>query len=80
MPTVLRIGGFAFSFYSADHDPPHVHVRYGGTLCRIDLSTLLMKNISMKTSDAARALRLTVEHHEELLAAWSAHFLKASGQ
>ena len=29
MPTILEKDGFRFFFYSNDHRPIHVHVRYG---------------------------------------------------
>jgi len=30
MPTVLRIEGFRFHFYSDEgNEPPHIHVEYG---------------------------------------------------
>ena len=30
MPTIFEKDGFRFFFYSNDHRPIHVHVRYGG--------------------------------------------------
>ena len=29
MPTVLRIEGFRFFFFSDEHDPSHIHVEKG---------------------------------------------------
>ncbi|MSU59410.1 MAG: DUF4160 domain-containing protein, partial [Pedosphaera sp.] len=30
MPTILNKDGYKFLFYSNEHRPIHVHVRYGG--------------------------------------------------
>ncbi|HTA94655.1 MAG TPA: DUF4160 domain-containing protein, partial [Verrucomicrobiae bacterium] len=30
MPTIFEKDGFKFFFYSNEHRPIHVHVRYGG--------------------------------------------------
>ena len=30
MPKIFEIDGFRFFFYSNEHDPIHVHVRYEG--------------------------------------------------
>jgi hypothetical protein len=66
MPIMLRVGGFAFGVYAGDHDPPHVHVRYAGTKCRIVLDTLQVKNGTMKVPDRAYALRVVAAHREQL--------------
>ncbi|PLK69695.1 hypothetical protein C0V73_19585 [Rhizobium sp. TH135] len=39
MVTVLRKHGMRFVIYTADHEPPHVHV-YGDGEARIDIVTL----------------------------------------
>lgn len=35
MPTVLRIGGYRFHFYSHEPgEPPHIHIEYGDGECK----------------------------------------------
>jgi hypothetical protein len=70
MPVVLRVGGFAFSFFGGDHEPPHVHVRYSGRKCRIVLSTLHLSNSDMNRSEEDRAVRIVAAHLDALSAAW----------
>jgi hypothetical protein len=70
MPTVLRVEGFAFSFFPGDHEPAHVHVRYAGRKCRIVLSTLELSRSDMNTSEEGRAVRIVASHREALSAAW----------
>jgi hypothetical protein len=38
MPTVLRVEGFPFRIYPADHQPPHIHAYKAGGVARIALS------------------------------------------
>lgn len=71
MPTVLREDGFEVMIYTDDHDPPHVHVRYGGGWVIIhlhDFKTRKVKN--MKIADAKRALKLVGRHQDFLLKKW----------
>ncbi|WP_106132649.1 DUF4160 domain-containing protein [Mongoliibacter ruber] len=37
MPTVLRILGFRFFFYSNDHEPIHIHVECGDSTAKFNL-------------------------------------------
>ena len=39
MPTVLRISGFRFFFYSLEgSEPPHIHVEHGGSVAKFWLN------------------------------------------
>ncbi|HET7233091.1 MAG TPA: DUF4160 domain-containing protein [Longimicrobium sp.] len=79
MPVVLRVDGFAFKFYSGDHDPPHVHVRYGGTGAVIDIATGHVRSSAMRQPDLARACALVRDHRDALLSAWLAWKLNREG-
>ena len=71
MPTVLRVGGFAFSILPKDHDPPHVHVRYSGGRAVISIETEEFRQVrSMSEVDIARAVQIIRQRRGELLAAW----------
>jgi hypothetical protein len=80
MPVVLRKDGFAFSFFANDHEPAHVHVRHGGQSCRIELATLLVKNIGMDDRNRRLALRLVAEHRPEIEQAWRDFQLRKAGK
>ncbi|MFL5538745.1 MAG: DUF4160 domain-containing protein [Longimicrobiaceae bacterium] len=80
MPVVLRVGGFAIGFFSDEHDPPHLHVRYAGKKCRIVLSTLVLSNSTMNRSEEAAAMRIVVANREALEAAWAAFHKKKGGE
>jgi hypothetical protein len=71
MPTVLRVEGFVFSFYSNDHEPPHVHVRYAGSRVVIEIVSERIRDVAgLSDADVAYARRLVRAHCAELLAAW----------
>jgi hypothetical protein len=70
MPTALRVDGFSFSFYAGDHEPPHVHVRYGGAAAVIEIGTGRVRSTNMRDPDLARASALVRKHAETLSAAW----------
>jgi hypothetical protein len=82
MPTVLRVSGFAFSFFpgDGDHEPPHVHVRYAGKRIVVDIASGYVRRIwGMNTADISRAQQLVRAHRDELLVAWREwHPLKES--
>jgi hypothetical protein len=81
MPTVLRVNGFRFRFYSDDHAPPHVHVLYGGAWLVVELETGLVRhNRRMRPADIVRAVQLVEEHQAYLLAAWVAFDQKRRNQ
>lgn len=72
MPTVLRVGKFAFRLYPNDHSPPHTHVVTAEGEARIQLhpSVVLLEVYGLKKTDAARALMLTKQRAVLLLEAW----------
>ena len=75
MITVLRSQGLEFAIYTDDHPPPHVHV-YGGGKAKIALvgrngRPELLRASGLKDGDIRKAMRVVVEHREELLQMWS---------
>jgi hypothetical protein len=76
MPTVLRVGGFRFHFYSHEPgEPPHIHIERGNTECKVWLDPVSMaRNRGFSARDIARALTLVHEHRILLLEAWHGYF------
>jgi hypothetical protein len=72
MPTILRIGKFAFRLYPNDHSPAHVHVITSGgeVMVRLKPRVVLLDVYGMKKTDIADALRLVKQHQALLLDAW----------
>ena len=38
MPTALNKDGYRFYFYANDHEPMHMHVRYGSGVAKFDIA------------------------------------------
>jgi hypothetical protein len=68
MPTVLRVAGFQFRIYPADHQPPHIHAYKAGGVARIALSTpvIVISYEGMRDRDVIRTARI-VEANVALL-------------
>ena len=72
MPTVLRVDGFAFSFFPGDHEPPHVHVRYSGGQLVMVIESERVRNVrSMSEADIGKTRMLVRLHRAALLKAWA---------
>jgi len=69
MPTVLRILGFRFHFYSDEgSEPPHIHVESGDCECKFWLSPVaLAKNRGMSAIAIRKVERLVYENQTLLL-------------
>lgn len=76
MPTVLRIDGFRFYFYSHEPgEPPHVHVDYGGATAKVWLhDTGIARNIRFSAKELGKIQRMVREHQQPLKEAWDAFF------
>jgi len=69
MPTVLRIFGLRFHFYSDEGDePPHIHVDDGNGECKFWLSPVtLARSRGMSAVFIRKIERLVYEHQAFLL-------------
>ena len=76
MPTVLRIDGCRFYFYSHEpNEPPHVHIDRGGASLKVWLDPVaLAKNAGFRRSGINGILMLVAEHRLLLLEAWHEYF------
>ena len=76
MPTILRIEGYRFYFYSHEpNEPPHVHVDKGGASAKIWLEDIAVaRNIGYKARELTRVLAITHEHRAAMLEAWHGYF------
>jgi Domain of unknown function (DUF4160) len=76
MPTVLRLGGFRFYFYSHEpNEPPHVHVDRGGASAKFWLeSVTLVRNFGFSAKEINELHRMVRAQRETLLEAWYGHF------
>jgi len=68
MPTVLRIKGFRFHFYSDESsEPPHVHVATADGECKFWLDPIILaRNMGLKAHIVREIEKLVYHNHEFL--------------
>jgi hypothetical protein len=76
MPTLLRVEGFRFYFYSNERqEPSHVHVEKGGSEAKLWLQPVeLAYSYGLTPADLRRVRELTFEHQAEFQERWNEHF------
>jgi hypothetical protein len=76
VPTVLRIDGFRFYFYSHEpNEPPHVHVEAAEASAKIWLENVeVARNLGFRTKQLNVILGHVSEHRLMLLEAWHEFF------
>jgi len=76
VPTVLRIDGFEFFFYSHEgSEPPHVHVDKGDGTAKFWLTPVKLEYVDgLKKQEQRKVKRLVEEHQKYLLEKWNEYF------
>jgi Domain of unknown function (DUF4160) len=76
MPTVLRISGFRFFFYSLEgSEPPHIHVEQGDRVAKFWLNPVqVAESHGFRAHELNRVRALVIEHRPSFMEAWNAHF------
>lgn len=76
MPTVLSQDGYRFYFFSNEHEPMHVHVKFGAGKARFDLAddVALVESRGMKVQELRRAQELAEENAEFIRRKWREYF------
>ncbi len=76
MPTVARIGGYRFFFFSNEgHEPPHVHVESGDQYAKFWLEPVSLANsIGYNASELTRLRKLVAEQREQFKEQWDEYF------
>lgn len=76
MPTVLRISGYRFFFYSLEgSEPPHIHVEHGDDVAKFWLEPVSLAEChGFRVHEVTRLRALVIEHRILFLEAWHEHF------
>lgn len=76
MPKVFEKEGYKFFFYSNEHSPIHVHVRYGDgeAVFVVEMEIELRESHGLKVKELARAQILAEEHQQLIVEKWHEHF------
>ena len=75
-PTVLKIRGFRFFFFSREEKRMHIHVHCGDGEAKfwLEPEIALANNYSLSGSHLREIEKLIKEHHHEFTNAWKDHF------
>lgn len=74
MPTLLKINGFRFFFYSNEHKPMHIHILKNENFAKVNLENLEVEFSNFKNSDLDFVLKTIKEHKSEFIRAWQEYF------
>lgn len=76
MPKISSRTDIASSFYSNEHRPIHVHVRYGGgeAVFEVEQAVQLRESQGLKVRELARAEELATAHRELIIRRWNERF------
>jgi hypothetical protein len=76
MPTVLRISGYRFFFYSLEGaEPSHIHVEHGNAVAKFWLDpVVLAESHGFRAHELNRLRALVIEHRLTFVEAWNVHF------
>jgi hypothetical protein len=75
MPRVFEKDGYKFFFYSNEHLPVHVHVRYGGgeAVFELEGAVELRESHGMKVRELEKAQQLAEAHRDIIMEKWHEH-------
>jgi Domain of unknown function (DUF4160) len=75
VPKIFEQDGYRFFFYSNEHRPIHVHVRYGGGEAVFDVEEgiELRESLGLKMRELTRAHELAEAHRQLIIDKWHEH-------
>jgi hypothetical protein len=76
MPKIFEKDGYRFFFYSNEHAPVHVHVRYSGgdAIFVVDDSVELRESHGLRVRELSKAQQLAEENKELIIKKWNEYF------
>jgi hypothetical protein len=78
MPTVFRLKGFRFFFFSnEDDEPPHIHIEYNDKYAKFWLDPVqLAKSVGYNATELSEIRNLITENSGILRRRWGEYFNK----
>ena len=75
MPTVLRIDGYRFFFFSDEHTPEHIHTEKGDSYARIEIESLKVTDTyNLNSKELKKLVSLVTKNKEKLKGTWDEYF------
>ena len=80
MPRIFEQDGYIFFFYSNEHEPVHVHVRYAGGEAIFIVANIveLRESVGLKVKELSKAQELAETHKDLILKKWNEHINRQS--
>ena len=77
VPTIFKIDGYRFFFFSDEHTPQHIHIEKADAYARIELVSLrVTDSYNLNSKELKKLLKLVKENKEKLQGAWNEYFKK----
>lgn len=72
MPVISRFYGLTIrmNLRTSEHNPPHIHVEYGGQECLINLRTCTRERGKIPARAFGMAVEWTLKHQDKLIEMW----------
>lgn len=70
MPELCRFDGITVSIHSNDHDPPHIHARYGEHRIKVSLRPVKVDSGHFPTRKRRQLIAWVDKRNAELHVAW----------
>lgn len=75
MPTILRIKGYRFFFYSNEYESKHVHVEKGENTAKFTLETVeLIRSRGFNSKDINNIRKMIIKNQNHLINNWDEYF------
>jgi len=75
MPTILKIEGFRFFFFSNEHTPKHIHIQKQEKYAKINIENLkIINNYRFNSKELNKIKEITKNNQNKFLKAWDEYF------
>jgi len=75
MPTIFKIDGYRFFFFSDEHTPEHIHIEKADAYARIEIENLkVTDSYNLNSKELKKLLKLVTENKNKLQGAWNEYF------
>ena len=75
MPTIFKIDGYRFFFFSDEHTPEHIHIEKADAYARVELENFkVTESYNLNSKELKKLLKLVSENKDKLEGAWNEYF------
>jgi len=75
VPTIFKIEGYRFFFFSDEHTPEHIHIEKGDSYARIEIENLnVTDSYNLNSKELKKLLKLVATNKDKLQGAWNEYF------